>query len=372
MREPKPFFRKQTKTWYVQIGKKQHNLGPDEEVAKQKYHALMSGRQPITDDTIVYAVLFQFLGWDKQHREKSTHEFYKRHIVSFAEYVGEMLTVGELKPFHVTNWLDQCYPKSRVRDGKKVTGVGDNYRRSAVRSVQRAFNWAVEQGYLKASPIAKLKKPAYKPRDVILAPEQWAQLVAALEFRGANGRAFLDLLTLMRHTGCRPLEARKAEARHFDRKNRCLVFERHESKGHGGEKTVERRVVPLSDTAFEICQRQAMKYPTGPLLRNTHGTPWTAYAMKEWFKRLDGRRYKVPSPKRVTFRISAYAIRHTWATEALERSVDPITVATIMGHKDLTMLMKVYQHIEKKKAHLRTALHQALGETAPVPSSVPA
>jgi integrase len=79
---------------------------------------------------------------------------------------------------------------------------------------------------------------------------------------------------LMRQTGCRPLEARTTEARHFDRKNRCLVFERYESKGHGGEKTVERRVVPLTDIAFEICQRQALKYLTGPLLRNTHGTPW--------------------------------------------------------------------------------------------------
>ncbi len=49
-----------------------------------------------------------------------------------------------------------------------------------------------------------------------------------------------------------------AESRHFSRKDRCLVFERHESKGHGGDKTVERRVVPLSDTAFEICQRQAL------------------------------------------------------------------------------------------------------------------
>jgi hypothetical protein len=47
MREPKPFFRKQTGTWYVQIGKKQHNLGRDEQVAKQKYHALMAGRQPV-------------------------------------------------------------------------------------------------------------------------------------------------------------------------------------------------------------------------------------------------------------------------------------------------------------------------------------
>jgi hypothetical protein len=75
MREPKPFFRKQTGTWYVQIGKKQHNLGPDEQVAKQKYHALMAGRQPVTDETTASSVSFPFLGWNKGHRAGSTHAF---------------------------------------------------------------------------------------------------------------------------------------------------------------------------------------------------------------------------------------------------------------------------------------------------------
>ena len=120
MREPKPFFRNQTRSWYVQIGKKQHNPGLDEQVAKQKYHALMAGRQPVTDETTVYSVLFQFLGWNKEQRVGSTHEFYKRHIGSFAAYIGESLTVGELKPFHVTKWLDERYAKARKVDGKIV------------------------------------------------------------------------------------------------------------------------------------------------------------------------------------------------------------------------------------------------------------
>jgi hypothetical protein len=68
--------------------------GADEQVAKQKYHALMVGRQPVTDDTAVYAVLFQLLGWDKEHRAGSRHEFYKRHIVSFAEHVGDTSFYG--------------------------------------------------------------------------------------------------------------------------------------------------------------------------------------------------------------------------------------------------------------------------------------
>jgi site-specific recombinase XerD len=55
----------------------------------------------------------------------------------------------------------------------------------------------------------------------------------------------------------------------------------------------------------------------------------------------------------------------------LENGVDPITVATIMGHKDLTQLMKTYQHIEKKKDHLRKAMTRAVGG-ANLPESVSA
>jgi len=365
MRIPKPFFREQTQTWYVQIGKKQHNLGKDKDKAQTKYHRLMSGRQDVTDDTQVFVVFLQFLEWNKANKAPGTHEFYKRHINSFAEFIGQNLTVGDLKPYHVTRWLAQEYK-----------GTSGNYRRSAIRSLQRAFNWAVKEGHLAKSPLAHVVKPPYTPRDAIVTPEQWDQLTAALQQRGEPGQRFLELLTLMRQTGCRPLEARTAEARHVDRKGKCLIFERTETKGYGSDHTVERRVIPLTDDVFAICCRLAVKYPTGPLFRNSNGEPWTRYDIKSWFKRLDGSRAagrgtKRPSKKlKLDCRIKAASIRHTWATEALERGVDPITVATIMGHKDLTMLMKVYQHLKKKDAHLRNALHQAIGITPPV--SVPA
>ena len=49
-----------------------------------------------------------------------------------------------------------------------------------MRSVQRAFNWAVKGRKLKNSPLAGLEKPAYVPRDTIIEPEQWDELIAAL------------------------------------------------------------------------------------------------------------------------------------------------------------------------------------------------
>ena len=44
-------------------------------------------------------------------------------------------------------------------------------------------------------------------------------------------------------------------------------------------------------------------------------------------------------------RYSLYAFRHSFATHALERGVDSVTVAILMGHSDPSMLAKVYQHL---------------------------
>lgn len=46
MRTPKPWFRKQNKTWYVEIGGKQVNLGTDKRLATEKFRKLMADYKP--------------------------------------------------------------------------------------------------------------------------------------------------------------------------------------------------------------------------------------------------------------------------------------------------------------------------------------
>ncbi len=353
MKMPKPFFRTQTKSWYVQINGKQHNLGADKEIAMQEYGRLIAGRQPVTDRTTVVTLLFQFLTWCKEHRAASTHEQYAFYIHRFAKFIGDSLLIEKLTPDHVTTWID-----------KEFAEHDENTKRNAIRNVQRAFNWAVKNRKLKASPITGVEKPAYTPRDKIIEPEQWRQLVALLNAGSDSGRCFLDILTVMRQTGCRPIEARTVEAKDLDRQNHCFVFERGKSKGHGkGKKQkAERRIVPLTAEVFGLCEKQALKYPTGPLFRNVKGTPWTSHAIHRRCKRLNDQ---------LSFSINVYAIRHTWATEAMERGVDVITIAKIMGHKNLNMLLEVYSHVEKKKPYLRQAMEQAIGLTPTPEATLP-
>ena len=63
--------------------------------------------------------------------------------------------------------------------------------------------------------------------------------------------------------------------------------------------------------------------------------------------------------KQVAPRYSLYALRHSWATNALKRGIDPLTVALLMGHKDPSMLARVYQHLSHSPDHMREQARKA-------------
>ena len=60
-------------------------------------------------------------------------------------------------------------------------------------------------------------------------------------------------------------------------------------------------------------------------------------------------------------RYSLYALRHSWANNALKKGVDALTVAILMGHEDPSTLSKVYQHLSLNPAHMLTQAKKAAG-----------
>jgi hypothetical protein len=64
MKQPKPFFREFTRSWYVQIGERQINLGRDRKLAWKKYHQLMANREAVREQLTSVAELFDvYLEW---------------------------------------------------------------------------------------------------------------------------------------------------------------------------------------------------------------------------------------------------------------------------------------------------------------------
>jgi integrase len=51
-----------------------------------------------------------------------------------------------------------------------------------------------------------------------------------------------------------------------------------------------------------------------------------------------------------------YDARHGFGTRKLIQGHDHLTVAHLMGHRDGSMLSKVYGHLDRDTAHLKRAL----------------
>lgn len=378
-RRPKPWFRKDRGAWFVTINGKRHNLGPDKKAAFDEFYRLM--RQPATrkvsDDSLA-TIIDAFLDWNEKNRAPATYESYRYRLQRFVDRFPD-LRPTQLRPFHVEQWVDS-FP-----DLTKTS------RRNYFRSVKRCMKWALQQGYVDENPVAHLEVPAAERRDTFVTSDQFARL---LEF--VRDDTFRELLISVWDTGCRPQEILRVEARHVDSSNQRWVFPVAESKMKQFP-----RVVYLTDRVQHISQRLSLAHPSGPLFRNTNGRPWTTFAVNCAFVRLQMRMGKdeienrgesisaeaitelVPQlsqtkrAKGKTVRKNAaelrceakrklihkraaelapkyclYALRHSWATKALQNGEDPLTVAILMGHKDPSMLAKVYQHLAHDPVYL--------------------
>lgn len=325
-----PFWRAQRNTWAVLFQGRQVNLGKDKVEAFRKYHALMAGVTSAAPGPVgptAGEVIDQFLTWCESHQAAGTHRIYRWHLTRFRKAVGTM-RLSELKPFHVTRWLDGY-------------SCAANTANLAVRCAVRPFSWAKKQGLIEKNPLAGVERPSATPRECYLTEDQFDKITAAVP-----DREFQDFLTFARETGARPQEIRAIEKRHFDPVMNAIVFPRNESKGKKRQ-----RVIVLNSKALAIVQRLIVKQPAGPVFRNVDGQPWKRDAVGNRAQRLK---------RKLGFPFCVYAIRHTWITDALLNGVEPLTVATLAGHSSIDQVWSTYQKLQLQRDHMRNAAEQAV------------
>ena len=86
---PKPFFKEGRGLWYVEIDRKQHNLGSDRDAAFARYHELMKKKPKPVDNTMALGVVDTFFGWVKDNKSPRTIEWYERHLTAFGKEIFE-------------------------------------------------------------------------------------------------------------------------------------------------------------------------------------------------------------------------------------------------------------------------------------------
>lgn len=385
MKFPKPWYRKSRGAWFVTLDGRQIQLGEKKKEALVRYKELLKEprKRTIQADSLL-AVIDAFLEWCHKHRAPDTYEWYRYRLERFARRYPDLRT-DELRPYLVQEWLD----------GFELSKTS---KRNYGSAVKRCLRWAKKLGYIDTNPIEDLDLPRAGKKEQVVSETEFETI---LDFFGDH--PIRDLLHVTWDTGCRPQESLRVEGRHVDLANQRWVFSESESK------TDIPRVIYLTDRALAITKRHMLRYPAGPLFRNSAGRPWTTDAVNCAFTRLQiklgrdileeqfqpnegdkRRKYatvndeeakefaKTLSPARrngtkkttselmhearkkltnrkairLSPRYSLYALRHTWMNRMLTKGVDSLTVAFLAGHADPSTLAKVYAHLSQNPSYL--------------------
>lgn len=323
-RPAKPWYRKDRKTWYAWVGGRQVRLGSTYREALGTFRrlALDDGKVP-GPDLSVAELCDLFLGHVERDRKTTTYDWYVGHLQSWTDHCGGR-RAEVIRPKDVTAWLAR-HPT-----------WGPSTRRGSITAVKRSWSWATAEGHLSANHLAKVVRPPMGRRKVMTFDDA-KRLTAAIR----PGSALADLVEGLAETGCRPGELATLEARSVD-----LTGGRATVRGKSGERTIW-----LSARAVALFEKLAALRPDGPIFLNERGRPWDRNAMRCAFRRL-GEKTGIDGA-------CAYAFRHLYASQSIERGIDPLTLAQLMGHSDVKMLKEFY--VRHRDEQMRAAAERAVG-----------
>jgi integrase len=320
-----PWLRSQDNCYYTTINRTAIKLGSADEpweTIEQRYAEEIAKTEKPLRWTVV-ALIDRFLEHSKRRNSPDTYEWYKGYLDSFKAWVSSRQRVTSLDPDTVTQWVEA-----------RFSTCSDSSRANAIRCVVRVMNWAVKTRKIKSSPLVGIERPTPEGREVVIDFEQFIELLTHVK-----DKQFQDVLTFLWLTGCRPQEFRVIEARHVS--GRTITLDRRQSKGKR-----YRRKIWLNAQSHEIVERLSKQNPVGPIFRNKRGSPWKRNQLASRFYRL--------RKKMNIDGLCAYTLRHSYATRMLKAGVDSVKLGVLMGHRDPSMVAKIYQHLSQDDDYMLT------------------
>ncbi len=368
MRTPTPRYFPSRGAYYCQIKGVQQHLatGPKDEpdgptylAALQRFNVLMQlhsagVRQDRNTPRVILKLWFDE---ESRHWAESTLKNRKSVIAPFVEALGDIPLV-KLTPLDVSMFLDRM-SKPRRRDfhspaGKEChrTDAWGEYRRIFFRQTwTAALRWAHRWGYLPPLPEALFHRgrEVGGSRQSVLKEGEDSRLLAAARF--VQTRALVEVLLM---TGARPGEIAGATGRDYDPKEGAIIYPpddrrapgrfRHKTAGKGKE-----RVIMLEGDVKSRAERRAAQAPDAPLWPNRDGKPFNISSIAALFKWL--------RKKTGIAGLTAYTLRHTFATRRLLAGMPVEMLAALMGNTP-AVIYKHYGHLLKDRGALRKALER--------------
>lgn len=297
--------------WYTTIRGRQVPLGKDRKDAEYAFARLVMNGSDVIPNIGVAELTQLWLNDIKENRAAATWETSRQYARIWCKRFGRM-RAAQLRPLHVTAWLTT------------ETTWGKNTRSIAARSLRACFWWGVDQGFLDANPLARLRvpKPERRPPvgEAVLA--KWMESIEAPALR-----LWVDVALA---TGCRPGEMASMKAEGLIGEAGCIP-RGVRLVGKEGE-----RVISLSEAVAKQLAVLAKQHPSGPILRSPTGQPWNRFSLAWHFRE---------TSKRSGVSVVPYHLRGVFATRSLRVNGEIVT-AKLLGHKSLAMIAAHYEGLD--------------------------
>jgi site-specific recombinase XerD len=213
-------------------------------------------------------------------------------------------------------------------------------KRQSIYDLRALHEWLCEQGAATSNPWRGIKgprKPHRIPRVLdVTELERIDRALARPTVRDLRDRA---LVSFLRATGCRIVEAQRLDLRDLDLDKREAVV-----TGKG-----DRQRIVFLDPEAVLAMRAWLSLgrhvwassPTGPVFVGRHGQRINKTVCRDALIRAEQR-------AGLGRHVHPHLLRHTLATEMLENGADLRAIQEVLGHADLSTV-QVYTHVARGK-----------------------
>lgn len=254
--------------------------------------------------------------------------------------------LGEYELDDLTPLLLQKFITDLLQNGNHLTGKGlsANTVNTVITVLQNSLKSAFAFGELKEYTANKIKRPKTKENQVSCFSLAEQKKIEQEVLQGKKDKLYGIILCL--YTGLRIGELLALTWNDIDFTNKTLTVSKscHYGKVENGKferrtdlpKTVtSRRIIPIPKQMFEILKRIKKRSESEYVVASKE-KPMSVRAYQKSFELLL-KKLKIPHR-------GFHALRHTFATRALECGMDVKTLSEILGHKNASITLNRYVH----------------------------
>ena len=324
---------------HIQRSTKQGNPRPARQIEAAFKTALCKGEVGITERKKApgfKAAMRAFLAWSQQQHERhpATHRRYLVSSAALLRHFGDQ-PIDKITPETVEQFKATRSVAKGQRTNRRIMPATVNRELACLKAL---FNHAIKSDISVRNPVSRVGFLAEQNEQtrVLSFDEQARYLAAATPM-------LRDVATLMLETGMRPEEVYRIQPENVNMAG-GFIFNPF------GKTKAARRRVPLTTAARNVLVRRVDGLETPFLF------PCDTDPARPVPKVNNAHDRAVRDSKVAPFRL--YDLRHTWAMRAAESGIDLVTLAALLGHSKIQMVLRYAHPTQEHQARSVERLEQ--------------